>query len=203
MALYLAAAGIGRLVVMHAGNLTWSNLNRQILMAQERVGQPRVEQIAEGLRRFDSDLDLTVVAENPSDANLAEWASRVDVICDCVPTLEERYALNRASVRYRKPMIEAAMNSMEAYLTVLVPGQTPCLQCLFPELSRDWSGTTFPVLGAVAGTVACLAAIEAVKVLTGFGQPLTGRLLTFDTEFHEYRKFTVRRDPKCPVCGAL
>jgi len=201
VALYLAAAGIGRLIVMHAGNLTWSNLNRQILMSQEGVGRPRTEQIAQSLLRFNPDLRLTVVGEDPSDANLDQWVSQADVICDCVPTFEERYALNRASVRHRKPMIEAAMNGMEAHLTVLVPGQTPCLQCLYPEISQEWSGTGFPVLGAVSGTVGCLAAIEAIKVLTHFGRPLTGRLLVMDLESHDYRQLAVRRAPTCPVCG--
>jgi len=95
------------------------------------------------------------------------------------------------------------MNGLEAHLTVLVPGQTPCLQCLYPELSSDWSGTTFPVLGAVSGALGCLAALEAVKVLTGLGRPLTGTLLVCDTEYHEYRKYQLRRDPACPVCGPL
>jgi molybdopterin/thiamine biosynthesis adenylyltransferase len=203
VALYLAAAGIGRLTIMHAGNLTWSNLNRQILMNQEGVGQPRAEQISESIRRLNHDIDLTVVTENPNEQNLDRWVARCDILCDCVPTFEERYALNRASVRQRKPMIEAAMNGMEGCLTVFVPGETPCLQCLYPEISRDWSGSNFPVLGAVAGTIACLAAIEAIKVLTGFGQPLTGRLLSIDTERHAYRTFTLRRDPHCPVCGEV
>lgn len=200
VALYLAAAGIGRLTLMHGGNVTWSNLNRQILMTEAGVGTPRADLLRESLHRFNPDVGLTVVAEDPSEANLDEWVARADVVCDCPPTFEERFALNRASVRHRKPMVEAAMNGMEFHLTVLVPGKTPCLQCLYPELP-EWSGTTFPVLGAVSGALACLAAIEAIKVLTGFGRPLTNELLVADTEVHEYRKYKVRRDPTCKVCG--
>ena len=92
------------------------------------------------------------------------------------------------------------MNSMEAHLTVLVPGKSPCLRCLYPETSSWWSGTTFPVLGAVSGALACLTAIETVKMLTGFGRPLIGKLLTFDTDSHEYRKYNIRRLPDCPIC---
>jgi molybdopterin/thiamine biosynthesis adenylyltransferase len=200
VALYLAAAGIGRLTLMHGGNVTWSNLNRQILMTHDAVGTPRAGKLRESLQRFNPDVELIVVAEDPSQDNLNEWVPRCDVICDCPPTFEERFALNRASVMYRKPMIEAAMNGMEFHLTVLVPGETPCLQCLYPELPH-WCGTTFPVLGAVSGSLGCLAAIEAIKVLTGFGQPLKNELLVADTEIHEYRKYKVRRDPKCKVCG--
>jgi molybdopterin/thiamine biosynthesis adenylyltransferase len=151
VALYLAAAGIGRLVVMHGGNVTWSNLNRQILMTQDWVGKPRAEKIRETIQRFNADVELTVVPEDPNEGNVDEWVAQVDIVCDCPPTFEERYALNRAIVRHRKPMVEAAMNGMEAYLTVIVPGVTPCLQCLYPQKSDWWSGTEFPVLGAVSG----------------------------------------------------
>lgn len=203
VAIYLAAAGIGRMTVMHGGNLTWSNLNRQILMAEANVGQPRADQIRTSILRLNPEVDLTVLAEDPNDQNLDALVARVDVVCDCVPTWEERYALNRAIVRRRKPMVEAAMNGMEAHLTVFQPGETPCLHCLYPEPDPDWNGLDFPVLGAVSGAVACLAAIETIKVVTGFGQPLKNRLLAFDTEYHEYRKFNVYRDPNCSVCGHL
>ena len=203
VALYLAAAGIGRLTLLHGGTVTHTNLNRQVLMTADWVGKPRAEKLRASLLAFNPDLVLTVIPENPNDANLGEQAGRVDILCDCPPTFEERFALNRASVRHRKPMIEAAMNGMEAHLTVLVPGRTPCLQCLYPEPPPDWSGTTFPVLGAVSGAVACLAAIEAIKVLTGFGKPLVGQMLVFDTECHEYRKYKVHRNPACSVCGHL
>jgi molybdopterin/thiamine biosynthesis adenylyltransferase len=203
VAIYLAAAGIGRMTVMHGGNLTWSNLNRQILMNEARVGQPRADQIRDSILRLNPAVDLTVLAEDPNDQNLDELVARADVVCDCVPTWGERYALNRAIVRRRKPMVEAAMNGMEAYLTVFQPGETPCLHCLYPAPDPDWNGLDFPVLGAVSGAVACLAAIEAIKVVAGFGQPLRNQLLFFDTEYHEYRKFNVHRDPSCPVCGHL
>lgn len=203
VALYLAAAGIGRMTVMHGGNLTWSNLNRQILMTEANVGQPRADQIRSSILRLNPAVDLTVLAEDPNDRNLDELVARVDVVCDCVPTWEERYALNRAIVRRQKPMVEAAMNGMEAYLTVIQPGETPCLHCLYPEPDPNWNGLDFPVLGAVSGTVACLAAIEAIKVVTGFGRPLRNQLLSFDTEYHEYRKFNLRRNLSCPVCGHL
>jgi molybdopterin/thiamine biosynthesis adenylyltransferase len=203
VALYLAAAGIGRLVLMHGGNVTWTNLNRQILMTGDWVGKPRADKLRESILRFNPDVDLTVLAEDPTEANIGEWVPRVDVICDCPPTFEERYTLNRASVRYRRPMIEAAMNGLEFHLTVLVPGETPCLQCLYPGFPTEWSGTEFPVLGAVSGALGCLAALEAIKLLTGLGRPLKNLLLVGDTEFHEYRKYKLRRDPACKVCGGL
>lgn len=203
MALYLAAAGIGRMIILHGGDLAAPDLNRQVLMSADWIGRPRADKIRETLLRFNPAVDLTVIDENPGDHNLDRWVAEADVVCDCPPTFEERFALNRAAVRHRKPMVEAAMCGFEAYLTAFVPGSTPCLQCLFPEAPADWSAAGFPVLGAVSGTIACLAAIEAVKLLTGLGRPLAGQLLTLDTETHEYRKLRIRRVPDCPTCGRL
>jgi len=203
VALYLAAAGIGRLVLMHGGSLDWPDLNRQVLMDGHGVGQPRAGMVRDRLHRFNPDVELTVLAEDPSDANLAEWVPRVDIVCDGPPTFEERFALNRASVRHRKAMVEAAMIGLEGHLTVMVPGRTACLQCVYPKVPAEWCGRTFPVLGAISGAVACLAALEAIKVLTGFGQPLVGERLVFDAERHEYRKYRLHRDRDCPVCGHL
>jgi len=203
VAFYLAAAGIGKMVIAHGGNLTLSNLNRQILMTHDWVGKPRAEKIRETLLRFNGDLELEVLAENVTPDKAESWVKKVDIVCDCPPTFEERFALNEAIVRSRKPMIEAAMHSMEAHLTVIVPGQTPCLRCLYPEQPSWWEPLGFPVLGAVPGALGCLAAIEAIKVLTDFGEPLTGVLLQVDTLKQEYRKFRIRRDPQCPVCGHL
>jgi bacteriocin biosynthesis cyclodehydratase domain-containing protein len=97
-------------------------------------------------------------------------------------------------------MVEAAMNSMEAYLTTIVPGQTGCLNCLFPE-KPDWDRRGFAVLGAVSGTLACLTALEAIKLITGFERPLMSQLLTMDLGRLEFAKHRTYRDPDCPVCG--
>ncbi len=203
VALYLAAAGIGKLVVLHGHNLALPDLNRQILMRDDCVGKPRAGQICETLTRFNPHVNLTVVDRDCTEVDVEPWVAEVDVVCDCPPTFEERFLLNRLAVKHRRPMIEAAMNGMEAHLTVIVPGQTPCLECIYPEPSQWWSETEFAVLGAVSGALGCLAAIEAIKVITGFGQPLAGSLLTFNTESQEYRKYRVRRRPDCPVCAEL
>jgi molybdopterin/thiamine biosynthesis adenylyltransferase len=97
-------------------------------------------------------------------------------------------------------MVEAAMNSMEAYLTTIVPGQTGCLTCLFPE-KPDWDKRGFGVLGVVSGTLACLTALEAIKVITGFSSPLLSQLLTMDLHQMEFAKRRTYHDPNCPVCG--
>jgi molybdopterin/thiamine biosynthesis adenylyltransferase len=100
-------------------------------------------------------------------------------------------------------MIEAAMYGMEGTLTAIVPGKTPCLTCLVPEPPTWWETYGFPVLGAVSAALGCLAAVEAVKLVTGFGENLTGQMLTYDADAMDFYRFPVKRRPDCPVCGHL
>jgi molybdopterin/thiamine biosynthesis adenylyltransferase len=202
-ALYLAMAGIGKLVIAHSGNLTWSNLNRQVLMRYDHVGKPRIECATELFTRLNPNGELVAIGEDADEERAREWVSRVDVVCDCPPSFEERYALNKACVELRKPMIEAAMYGMEGTLTTIIPGETPCLACLVPEKPAWWHPLGFPVLGAVAAALGCLTAVEAIKVLTGFGKPLKGQMLAYDADEMEFLKFPVKRRPDCRVCGHL
>jgi molybdopterin/thiamine biosynthesis adenylyltransferase len=203
VALSLAMAGIGKLIIAHSSNLTWSNLNRQILMRGDSVGKPRIPQAIETLNRANPDVEVVGFETDANEENAEDWVSQVDIVCDCPPTFEERYALNRACVKLRKPMIEAAMHSMEGTLTTIVPGKGPCLACITPEAPKWWQPLGFPVLGAVSAALGCLTAIEAIKVLTGFGETLTGKILTYDSTSMDFVKFPVRRRPDCPVCGGI
>ena len=203
VALYLAMAGIGKLIIAHSGKLTWSNLNRQILMRHDHVGRPRIECASELFARLHPECEVVAVGENADEETARQWVSQVDVVCDCPPSFEERYALNKACVELGKPMVEAAMYGMEGTLTTIVPGETPCLACLVPETPEWWEPYGFPVLGAVSAALGCLAAVEAIKVLTGFGEPLKGQMLCYDANAMDFFKFPVRRRPHCPVCGDL
>jgi molybdopterin/thiamine biosynthesis adenylyltransferase len=202
-AMYLAMAGIGRLVIAHGGILTASNLNRQMLMRGDSIGKPRAPQAKETLLRANPDCDVIALDYDINEANAQAIVAGVDIVLDCPPTFEERFALNGACVKLRKPMIEAAMYSMEGTLTTIIPGETPCIACLTPEAPNWWQPLGFPVLGGVSASLGCLAAVEAVKVLTGFGTTLKGKLLTFDAGAMEFLKFTIRRRPDCAVCGGI
>jgi molybdopterin/thiamine biosynthesis adenylyltransferase len=135
-----------------------------------------------------------------SEANADRLLEGVQIALDARPNFPERRALNAACVRQGLPMIEAAMNGMEAYLTTFIPGKTPCLHCLYPE-DPEWEELGFPVLGAVSGSLGCLMAIEAIKVLTGYGKPLANRMLIYDTGDMRFQNVAIRRDPACSVCG--
>ncbi|NMF84495.1 HesA/MoeB/ThiF family protein [Nodosilinea sp. P-1105] len=199
-ALYLAVAGVGKLILVRGGNLQRDDLNRQVLMTDDWVGQPRVFKAQETLAALNPDIQIHALCEYVNIDNADALVQQADIALDCAFDFKERDLLNAACVRWGKPMVEAAMNAMEAYLTTVVPGETPCLSCFYPE-KPDWDRWGFGVLGAVSGTLACLAALEAIKLITGLGDPLLGQLLTMDLARAEFAKRRAYHDPDCPVCG--
>ncbi len=199
-ALYLAVAGVGRLILLRGGDLRLDDMNRQVLMTNDWVDQPRVFKAKETLEAINPDVKVEAICEYVTPENVDSLVQSVDMALDCAHNFAERNLLNEACVRWRKPMVEAAMDGMEAYLTTIIPGVTPCLSCLFPE-KPEWDRRGFSVLGAVSGTLACLTALEAIKLITGFSQPLLSQLLTMDLTRMEFAKRRSHRDRSCPVCG--
>jgi len=202
VAYQLAAAGVGKLVIAHAGNLKPSDLNRQLLQTHDHIGKPRIESITRRLKELNPHLEIVGYNENVSEANADRLVAQADVVVDAAPLFEERFALNRAAVGQRKPMVECAMHSMEVHVTTILPGKTPCLQCLVPEKPAHWK-RQFPVLGAVAGVAGCLGAVEVVKLLTGLGEPLAGVLLVMNLDSMRIRPLRLTREPACPVCATV
>ncbi len=196
----LAAAGIGHLVLAHGGEIRPSDLNRQLLMTWAGLGTSRVESAARRLRELNPRLAVTAVPENVTDANAARLVALADVVVDCAPLFEERLRLNREAVRQRRPMVEAAMFGLETQLTTIVPGRTPCLRCLCPEAPATWT-RRFPVFGAVSGSVGAMAALEVIKLISGCGEPLLGRMLVGNLRTMVFRTVKVKRDPACGECG--
>lgn len=200
VALELAAAGVGKLILAHGGTIKASDLNRQILMTHRGIGTPRIESAVRRLKDLNPFLEIEAVPENVNEQNVADLVEQADLVVDCAPLFEERFLLNREVVRQIKPMVECAVYDLEAHLTTIFPGATPCLACLYPEFPAYWR-RQFPVFGAVAGTAGCLAAMEAAKVLGGFGEPLAGRHLVLNLRSMQTREYRIRRDPSCKVCG--
>ena len=202
IAYQLAAAGIGKLVLAHAGQLKPSDLNRQILMRHDWIGRSRVECAAQRLRELNPQIIVEAVPENLSADNAEQLVKRVDLVADGAPLFEERFAMNREAVRQGKPLVECAVFEMEAQLTTILPGRTPCLECLCREAPAHWK-RQFPVFGAVSGMAGCLGAMEVIKVLTGLGEPLLGRLLVCDLRSMSFRTLRLKRDLNCPLCGKI
>jgi len=202
LAYSLAAAGIGRLVIAHAGNVRQSDLNRQILMTHAWLGKPRIESIVNRLREFNPHLEIEGIAENIHEGNAEELAAKADIVFDCAPLFSERFLMNRECVHQGKPMVEAAMFGTEGQVTTILPGTTPCLACIYPETPPAWK-REFPVIGAVSALAAQVAALEGIKLITGQGEPLAGTLLYFDTLRMRFERIPLVRRPECPVCGTM
>ncbi len=200
VALYLAVAGVGKIILVRGGDLRLDDLNRQILMTNSWVGQPRVYKAKETLLNINPEIEIEAVNEFVTAENIDALVQQADIAFDCAFDFKERNFLNTACVRWGVPMVEAAMSGMDAYLTTIIPGETPCLSCIFPE-KPDWDRWGFGVLGAVSGSLACLAALEGIKLLTGLGEPLTGQLLTMELGTATFAKRRPYHDPNCPVCG--
>jgi len=196
----LAAAGVGKMVLAHGGNVKHSDLNRQLLMTHDWLGKPRIESVERRLKELNPRLEIVPVDENVTDDNVADLVGQSDLVIDCAPLFQERYAMNRESIKQNKPMVECAMYEMQAQITTINPRKSACLACLYPDFPDEWK-REFPVFGAVSGTLGCIAAMEAVKVISGLGDPLYNKLLTFDLRDVSFMKASIKRNENCPICG--
>lgn len=196
----LAAAGIGKMILAHGGNVKPSDLNRQLLMTDDWLDKPRVESAKRRLLELNPRLEIETVNANVSEENVVELVSKVDVIVDCAPLFEERFLMNREAVKQNKPLVDCAMYELEAQIMTILPGKSACLSCLYPDWPKAWK-REFPVFGAVSGTVACLGAMEAIKVISGLGEVLSGNLLSMDLRDMSFYKTKINRRDNCPICS--
>jgi molybdopterin/thiamine biosynthesis adenylyltransferase len=201
-AMQLAAAGIGRLILAHAGDVRLDDLNRQLLMTTDWIGRPRVESAQRRLRELNPHVEIEIVAENVSESNVESLVGRCDLIVAAAPLFSERLLLNRQAVRQQKPLVDCAMYELEGRIATVIPGQTACLACLYPEPPANWK-RQFPVFSAVSSTVGSLAAMEAIKLIAGLGQSLAGRLLTLDLRDMTFRTLSISRRSDCAECSHL
>ncbi len=199
-ALELAAAGVGRIILAHGGDLRLDDLNRQLLMTTAHVGKPRVDCAVTRLSELNPNVEVIGVNENISEANVEALVQQADLVISAAPLFEERLLMNRACVQQGKPMVDAAMFDLQCSVMPIVPGQTACLACLTPQPPTWWK-REFPVFGAVSGTAGCIAAMESMKLLVGFGESLAGQMMAIDYRTMHCRKVAVARDPLCAVCG--
>jgi molybdopterin/thiamine biosynthesis adenylyltransferase len=200
VALELAAAGVGKLILAHAGDLQPSDLNRQLLQTHDRIGKPRMDSIVQRLRDLNPRCEIVGITENVSAENAARLIADADIIVDAAPMFQERLAMNRAAFAHDKPMVECAMHELTAHVTTFIPGRTGCLECHVPEVPPTWK-RQFPVFGAVSGTVACLGAMEVIKLITGIGEPLIGEMVAMDLATMRFRRVALPRRSDCTVCA--
>lgn len=201
-AIYLAAAGIGKLLLVHEGVLEYSDLNRQILMTEECLGRSRVHKAEETIKNFNSQIEIEAFDAPIKEGLLKRIVPDADIVLDCRHNFPERRLINKACVEMGVPMIEAAMNDMEGYLFSVLYGKTACLNCIYPD-DPVWDPYGFPVMGAVSGMLGTLAAIEAIKILTCFQKPLLNKILYFNLRDMEFKKFNTYKIKDCVICSGL
>jgi molybdopterin/thiamine biosynthesis adenylyltransferase/rhodanese-related sulfurtransferase len=203
-ALYLAAAGVGTLGLVDGDVVDASNLQRQILHATSRLGMPKVDSAEKALTDLNPDVKVIKFEERLDSSNVDRIFEGFDVIVDGCDNFPTRYLVNDASVFKKKPVVHGSIFRFEGQVTTFVPFVGPCYRCLYPEPPPPHLAPSCQeagVLGILPGIIGVLQATEAVKLLLGKGDLLTGRLLTYDSLKMRFRELKLRRDKSCPACG--
>lgn len=203
--LYLASAGVGQLVIADDDTVELSNLQRQIMHTNDRLGMTKVASAQAAIAQINPDTKVTALTERLDTAALREQVSEVDVVLDCCDNFETRHAVNQACVENQVPLVSGAAVRFEGQVCVFDTRQanSPCYHCLFPH-AQDVTPTDCATMGVFAplvGIIGSLQAAEAIKVLVGIERPLTGRLVMFEARRSHWHEVKVPRDPDCPVCG--
>jgi molybdopterin/thiamine biosynthesis adenylyltransferase len=196
--LYLVAAGIGKLAIADCQVPELSNLNRQILHWEEDVGRTnKAESIKEKLSSLNSDIEIEAIAKKITAENIAILRD-ADIIVDCLDNFSTRYILNEFCVKNRKPLVHAAVEGFYGQVTTIIPSKTPCLKCIFPKIIDK---ERFPIIGVTAGLFGILEANEVVKLITGAGEVLAGKLLFYNLLSNDFDIVEVKKSKKCEVCA--
>jgi molybdopterin/thiamine biosynthesis adenylyltransferase/rhodanese-related sulfurtransferase len=203
-AYYLAAAGVGAIGIIDADVVDESNLQRQILHNTKRIGQYKAESARETIEALNPDVKVITHIERLDETNVARIIADYDVIVDGTDNFPTRYLLNDAALIANKPVVHGSVFRFEGQLTVFKPYEGPCYRCLYPEPPPPElapSCAEAGVLGVLPGIIGLLQATETIKLLLGIGEPLVGRLMTYDALAGEFSELRLFRDPQCPACG--
>jgi len=205
VAMYLAAAGVGTLVLCDDDTVELTNLQRQVVHTTDRIGRPKVESAADTLRALNPEIELRLLPERLEGAALAAEVAAADVVIDASDNFPTRFALNAACVGAGTPLVSGAAIRFEGQVAVFPNdgSAAPCYRCLYRDEGEEEAQTCSEngVLAPVVGVIGAVQATEAMKVLLGIGEPLAGRVLLFDALKMEWRRMGLRRDPACPVCA--
>jgi adenylyltransferase/sulfurtransferase len=204
VAMYLAAAGVGRLTLVDFDRVDLSNLQRQIIHTTSDIGKLKVNSAADTLHTLNPETQITTLSLRLEDEALTQAVNNADLVVDASDNFATRFAINRACVETGTPLVSGAAIRLEGQVTVFTNrgDNTPCYQCLYddiPEQEARCSETG--ILASVVGIIGSIQATETIKILAKLGTPLAGRLLILDATNLEFREIRLRRDPHCLVCG--
>jgi sulfur-carrier protein adenylyltransferase/sulfurtransferase len=203
-ALYLAAAGVGTLGIVDDDEVDLSNLQRQVIHTTDRIGVAKVDSAEESVKAINPDVEVVKYKTRLDASNVMEIIQGYDVIVDGVDNFPTRYLLNDATVRLGIPVVSASILGFDGQLSVFKPHDGPCYRCLYPvpppaEMAPSCGANG--VLGVLPGTMGLLQATEVIKLVTGAGEPLVGRLLLYEALGATFTELKVRRDPNCEICS--
>lgn len=204
VAMYLAAAGAGHLVLADFDTVDLSNLQRQIAHTTDRIGQTKVESAAKALRELNPDVQITCITQALDTESLALQIANVDVVVDCCDNFTTRFAVNAACVVAKVPLVSGAAIRLEGQVAVFDnrDPNCPCYRCLYDEESEE--NTTCAANGVLAplvGIIGSMQALETIKLIVGFGKTLAGKLLIFDARYSQWRELKLPKDKNCPTCS--
>lgn len=204
IAMYLAAAGIGHLVLVDHDRVDLSNLQRQIIHSTDHIGEPKVASAAYRLRALNPEARIHTIGHKLEGDALHRQIAAADVVVDGTDNFATRFAINAACYAERKPLVSGAVVRMEGQVTVFDPREAsgPCYRCLYPDEGGEMQTCSENgILAPIAGIIGSIQATETIKVLLGLGDTLVGRLLLLDAMTMEWRTVRLKRDPACAVCG--
>ena len=206
VALYLASAGVGQITLVDDDTVDLTNLQRQIMHTEARVGQPKVASAEAAIGALNPGVRVRTVAQRADEAQLTELAAAADIVLDCTDNFSTRQALNRACVATGRPLVSGAAIGFDGQISVYEPRRaaSPCYACVFPPTQsvEEARCATMGVFAPLVGIIGTLQASEALKLLCGIGEPLVGRLLMLDARRTEWTELRVPRQADCPVCSA-
>lgn len=197
-AIYLAVAGVGNVSLCDCDSPELSNLNRQILHNDSRVGMNKAESGKMSLNALNPSIEVQALSVRIEADNVDDLVGDADIILDCMDNFDTRYILNECAIKKGIPFVHASVWGLEGKLSFIHSPETPCLKCIFPEAPPP---ELFPVLGATPGTIGCLQAMEALKHLAGVGETLKGKLLVWSGAEMEFDVYPIAKNSKCPICG--
>ncbi len=200
ISLYLAAAGIGHLRIIDCDVVEPSNLNRQILHWSGDIGRPKTASVADKLAALNPLIRIEAIIARITEESIEGMARGCDLIVDAMDNVPTRHLLNRAAVAQKIPFVHGAVRGFFGQATTVIPGKGPCLRCFFPESSPR---EVFPIVGAACGVIGSIEVAETIKLLTGKGEPLAGKLFIWDGLSGAAETIAIERNPSCPVCGTL
>jgi len=198
--LYLAVAGVGKIILADKDRVELSNLNRQVLHWNRDVGKNKPISAQEKLKEINPDMDIVIYCEEVGRDNIEQIFQNVDVVIDGLDNFPTRFILNEYAVKRRIPLFHGAIWGLEGRATTIIPGKTLCLHCFYKEAPPK---EIFPVAGVTPGLIGIVQVTEVIKYFTQTGELLLNQLLLYDGETMTFRKIPLKKDPRCPVCAKI